>query len=165
MPFTPFHFGPCAAIGLPLQRHVDLPMLLLANVAVDLEPLLVLSGVVRDYPVHGYCHSLLVGTGVGLLLALACYPLRGLFRVFHQRLRIHYAPTLPRMMLWAVLGVWFHVLLDAPLYGDIRPFWPSQANPLYSLVDPDLMYDLCAVSFLPALGFLGVAFLRRRREA
>jgi hypothetical protein len=40
MPFTPCHFGPSACIALPLNRWIDLPVFLLANVAIDIEPLL-----------------------------------------------------------------------------------------------------------------------------
>ncbi|MCD6537820.1 hypothetical protein J7L18_04335 [Candidatus Bathyarchaeota archaeon] len=31
-----------------------------------------------------------------------------------------------------VSGTILHVLLDAPLYSDIRPFYPITANPLYN---------------------------------
>ncbi len=39
MPFTPFHFGPSAVIALPLNRYIDIPTFLLANIAVDIEPI------------------------------------------------------------------------------------------------------------------------------
>ena len=42
MPFTPYHFGPHGCVGLVLKRYLDLPVFMLANVAVDLEPLAVM---------------------------------------------------------------------------------------------------------------------------
>lgn len=52
MPFTPLHFGPHACVALPLRRRVDLPVFLLTNVVVDVEPLLVLTFNL-NYPLHG----------------------------------------------------------------------------------------------------------------
>ena len=46
-------------------------------------------------------------------------------------LRLPYTPTYVRMALSGVLGAWLHVLFDAPLYSDMKPFYPLQANPLY----------------------------------
>ena len=72
MPFTPYHFGPSGFVGLALRRWLDVPVFVLANVVVDLEPLVVvLFGL--DYPLHGYVHTFLGGTVVALLWALlAC---------------------------------------------------------------------------------------------
>jgi membrane-bound metal-dependent hydrolase YbcI (DUF457 family) len=69
------------------------------------------------------------------------------------------------MILSGVLGTWFHVLLDAPLYTDIRPFYPFQANPLYGLVGYGAMYLSCALCFIPAMGlhFYGYRTNRRMR--
>ena len=58
MPFTPFHIGPHATVGLALQNYIDVPVFITANVAVDLEPLFVIL-FKPDYPLHGYFHSLL----------------------------------------------------------------------------------------------------------
>ena len=66
MPFTPFHFGPSAVIVLPLNRYIDIPAFLLANIAVDIEPLAVMS-LSLSYPLHGYAHSIL---GVSIICAI-----------------------------------------------------------------------------------------------
>ena len=81
MPFTPFHFGPSALIGLPLKRWIDIPVFVLANVVIDFEPLAVMV-FQPDYPLHGYFHTLLIGGILGLIWGLAAYPLRPVWRFF-----------------------------------------------------------------------------------
>ena len=62
----------------------------------------------------------------------------------------------------AVMGTWFHVLLDAPLYTDIRPFFPCDANPLYGLIEQPVLYLICILSFAPVLCY--IIFIRRRDD-
>jgi len=160
MPFTPFHFGPAACLGLPCLRRVDLPTLLLANAMVDIEPLL---GLVTgwSYPLHGFLHTLLLAPLAGLagggLVYLLRGPLTGLLRWF----RLPYAPRPFSILLGAVAGAWLHVLLDAPLYEDIQPFFPWSANPLLGLVESQTMYGLCVVGFFVALPLWWLAARRR----
>jgi membrane-bound metal-dependent hydrolase YbcI (DUF457 family) len=51
------------------------------------------------------------------------------------------------------LGTTTHVMLDSPLYDDIRPFFPFQANPLF---DPSLSSWVYSVSLW--LGILGIMY-------
>jgi len=163
MPFTPFHFGPHACVSLPLYRYLDIPIFIGANVAVDIEPLLVMTFDL-DYPLHGYCHTLLIGGLVGLLFATVAYPFRHLIGKIIRLLRLPYAPSYGKMALSGVLGAWLHVLFDAPLYGDIRPFYPSQANPLFAVLSRSAVYSICAWCFVPALlVYVYVAFIAKRR--
>ena len=60
MPFTPFHFGPSATIAFPLRGKIDIPVFILANVAIGIEPLTVMI-LNLSYPLHGYAHSFLGG--------------------------------------------------------------------------------------------------------
>ncbi|MHC5056399.1 MAG: hydrolase [Planctomycetota bacterium] len=165
MPLTPYHFGPHACIALPLGRHLDLPVFIGANVIVDIEPVLVVVLRLR-YPLHGYAHTLLMGSLVGLAWATAMYPLRGLVGKAMRLVRLPYEPSYLKMALSGVLGVWLHVILDSFLYNDIRPFFPLDANPLLGLVYWGALYRACAVSFLPALAiYVYVAFVRGGTEA
>ena len=68
MPFTPFHFGPGLLFGLLLLSYIDFPTFLLANVIIDIEPILVLS-LKLNYPLHGILHSFLGGIIFSFLLA------------------------------------------------------------------------------------------------
>jgi len=164
MPFTPLHFGPHACVSLPFYRYLDIPIFLGANVAIDIEPLVVMTFNL-DYLLHGYCHTLLIGGLVGLLFATAAYPLRHLIGRAMSLLRLPYAPTYAKMAFSGVLGAWLHVLFDAPLYYDIRPFYPSQANPLYEVVSPGTVYSICAACFVPALLlYVYIAFIAKRTK-
>ena len=164
MPFTPFHFGPHASVALPLHRYLDIPVFIGANVVIDFEPLLVMTFNL-DYPLHGYCHTLLIGSLVGLVWAMSAYPLRHLFGKAMGFLRLPYAPTLAKMAVSGVLGVWLHVLFDAPIYYDIQPFYPIKANPFYGSLSIDSVYNICAACFVPALAiYIFQAFVRKESK-
>ena len=78
-------------------------------------------------------------------------------------LRLSYQPAWGRMALSGALGAWLHVLFDAPLYGEMRPFYPLEANPLYGIVSPGTVYGICTLLFAPAvLLYLYLAFFPRR---
>ncbi|KON29761.1 hypothetical protein AC482_05665 [miscellaneous Crenarchaeota group-15 archaeon DG-45] len=149
MPFTPFHLGPALLFGLVFFRYLDFPTFLVANVIVDIEPLVVLA-LGLDLPLHGFLHTFLGGTLVALLLASfmmragrSLGPLLGFFHLGQtQRRKGVYAAALS--------GVYLHILLDARLHADIRPFYPSTANPLLSgSVFPGIeVYAFCVFSAL-----------------
>ena len=85
MPFTPFHFGPHSCIGLPFYRSIDLVVFLGANIIIDLEPLLVLMNNF-NYPLHGYCHTFLIGGLLGALLGIVAYLFRNIINSVNHRL-------------------------------------------------------------------------------
>jgi membrane-bound metal-dependent hydrolase YbcI (DUF457 family) len=135
-------------------------------VAVDLEPLaVILFGL--NYPLHGYFHTFLVGTVVALVWGLIAYwgksILQRLMKLFH----LSYETNFRKMLLSAILGIWFHILLDGQLYTDIQPFWPLKANPLYGLLSYNTVYLICKISFLPAivLYIIAVASYVRKNKA
>lgn len=150
MPFTPFHFGPSACVSLPLHRWLDVPVFIGCNVIVDIEPLLVMT-FGFDYPVHGYCHTLLAGGLIGFVWGALAFPCRNLIGSAMAMVRLPYSPTFSKMVLSGALGVWLHVLFDALLYLDIRPFYPFQMNPLLGLLSKQTVYLVCTICFLPAL--------------
>ena len=165
MPFTPFHFGPHACVSLPFYRYLDIPIFMGANVALDIEPLIVMHFNL-DYPFHGYCHTLLFGGLIGLLLATVAFPFRHFIKKIMNSLRLAYTPTYAKMGLAGVLGAWLHVLFDAPLYNEMMPFYPLQDNFLFAVVSHRGVYRLCAACFAPALLlYLYIAFISKRRKA
>ena len=87
MPFTPFHLGPSAWIGLILFQFLDFPTFLLASVVVDIEPFTVMFLGLR-YPLHGFFHSFVGGSIIALLTALAMYSLRNVVRKFTTVFRL-----------------------------------------------------------------------------
>ena len=146
MPFTPYHLGPSGFVALTFRKWIDIPVFVLANVVVDIEILFA-----AGYPVHKYAHTLLIGAVVGLIWALAAYPLRNLFRKIMQILRIPYQTSLPKMLVSGVLGVWLHVAIDAIYHWDVRVFWPSKARPLYALITKQQLQALCVAFFIAAI--------------
>ncbi|MCK5333900.1 MAG: hypothetical protein KAJ24_05270, partial [Candidatus Aenigmarchaeota archaeon] len=53
-----------------------------------------------------------------------------------------------------------HILLDAPLYADIRPFYPFQSNPLYGLFSAGHIYTFTGISFI--IGVAAYVFMVRK---
>jgi len=66
MPFTPFHFGAHACVAFPFNKKIDIPVFILANVAIDIEPLLVIT-LNLHYPLHGYAHTFIGAIFIGTL--------------------------------------------------------------------------------------------------
>lgn len=154
MPFTPYHFGPSGFIGLVFRKWIDVPVFVLANVVVDVEVLVIgFSGL--GWPVHRYCHTLLIGAAVGALWGAAAYPLRGLFRKMMQIFRIPYQTNLRKMLLSGILGVWLHALIDGLYHFDVRMFWPNRTISLWRLtqrhVGKEQIQTICVVFFIAAI--------------
>jgi hypothetical protein len=163
MPFTPLHFGVHAAISLPLRKYIDVLTFIGANVAVDIEPLVViLFGL--HYPLHGYCHTFLAGTVIGVLLALIIFPFRKIIDKIMSVVKLEYKPGLKTLILSGILGAWLHILFDAPLYTDIKPFFPLQVNPLYNIIPASVIYWICRLAFIPAIILAVLYFVIDRRK-
>jgi len=154
VPFTPFHFGPALGIGLPLRRYLHVPTFLVASVIVDVEPLLVLV-LGLSYPLHGYLHTFLFAYLTGLTLGCVMFSLDGLLNPVYRALRLVAEGSQGRktFMVTGVLGAAFHVLLDSPLYGDIRPLFPLALNPFYNPGLSSGVYSFCVWT-----GIFGVVY-------
>ncbi len=168
MPFTPLHLGPALFFGMVLLRYIDLPTFLVANVIVDIEPLVILTfGLHRasslDLPLHGLLHSFLGGTFVALLLALVMIRMRGYLEPLMRLVGLEQVSS-PRSVYAAALsGVYLHILLDSPLYTDIRPFYPFSFNPLLGgLGTALLIYMLCIFTGLIGVVLLVIRLVRAR---
>ena len=149
MPFTPFHFGPNACIALAANKYIDIIAFIFASVMIDIEPLLVIIFNL-NYPLHGLAHSFLGATLIGLLWGFIVFRYRNVSAHFMKKIKFPYVTNLGKAILSGILGGWFHVLLDAPIYADIRPFYPVSRNPFYGLLDDPKMYLFCAICFIPA---------------
>ena len=163
MPFTPYHFGPSACVALPLRKHIDVPVFVLVNVVIDLEPGIVLAFGL-NYRLHGYCHTFLFGTIIGLVFALAAYLARNSLKRLMNFFGLPYQTSLSKMIVSGLFGAWFHILIDSFCWGDIRPFWPSDANPLNSLATLNTVRLLCAISFIPAIALYVAAVWTHTKE-
>jgi membrane-bound metal-dependent hydrolase YbcI (DUF457 family) len=150
LPFTPYHFGPSALVGLTFRRWVDVPVIVLANVVMDFEPLTVMIFNL-DYPLHGYVHTFLIGSVVGVLWAVCSfYFLRRFYSCLMNLLRLPYQPRFRSMLLAGILGVWLHVFFDSIMHPDTRPFWPIKANPFLRAISVSQLYMICEYSIYAA---------------
>ena len=168
MPFTPYHFGPSGFIGLLFKRWIDLPVFVLANVVVDIEVLVILVFGL-DHPVHRYCHTLLIGGLVGALWGAAAYPLRGLWRRIMSTCRLAYEPTIGKMVVSGVLGVWLHVLIDGTQHADMRILWPNTTFSLTEFTQPYVanhrLEFICLILLFCAIAVYGFLMAWANRPA
>ena len=163
MPFTPYHFGPASWIGLLFNRYLDFLTFLIASVIIDIEPFLVIVFQL-NYPLHGYLHTFLGATFTAFLLAILMNRLKpwldNLMVIFHLKQPTNFS----KIVIASICGCYSHILLDAPLYPDIHPFYPIKTNPIYSLVSSSTIYTFCAVSFLVGLILLLIKIYAIKKE-
>lgn len=154
MPFTPFHLGPALCLGIPLRKYIHAPTFILANVVLDVEPLLVLV-MGLNYPLHGYLHTFIAAVGVGVTFGLAMFLLERTMHPLYSKLLLEPETKLKKsqFIIAGVTGAMLHVLFDAPLYSDIKPFYPLTANPLFGSASSSEIYLLSVL-----MGILGVIF-------
>lgn len=173
MPFTPYHIGPTAFIGLLFKRWIDLPVFLLVNVVIDMEVLVIM---IFDlgFPKHRHFHTLLVGGFVGAIFGVAAYPLRRVFARGMNVVSLPYTTRLRTMIVSGLLGAWLHVVIDALCHYDVLLFWPDDYRLFLKLQRRLGWYQLirgvekaCLIFLVPAviLYALNVAFYRRSRAA
>ena len=152
MPFTPFHLGPALLIGIILIYYIDFPTLLVASVILDIEPFLVLLFDL-NYPLHGFFHSFLGGTLVILPLSFIMYKIRTFLDPITEFFKIEQKSSFVNMLAASTIGIYSHILLDAPLYSDIQPFFPLNFNPFLdtSGLPGVTIYLFCAYCFITAV--------------
>lgn len=166
MPFTPFHFGPALLIGMLLFPIFDLPALLIASVIPDLEPLFILTFHL-SLPLHGFFHSYLGASILGILTAIIVYYLHGFLRKIMALFMLEQKSSFKRILYTSLFGVYSHIFLDSFLYGEMNPFYPLDGNPFLGLVSINGIYWFCIISFLLGLALyayrLFVAFRKSVR--
>ena len=159
MPFTPFHFGPGAALKAMIRSHFSFVIFCYSQVATDLESgFYLLRG---EYPIHRFFHTYVGATIVGFFCAITGRPLCQLVLRACQgssATRLVDRLIAPPKMQWSVaftssiIGTYSHVFLDSIMHRDIAPFNPfSAANPTLDLVSLSSLHALCLI-----LGVAGV---------
>jgi len=164
MPFTPFHLGPGLLFGLLLLSYVDLPTFLVVSVVVDIEPFLVLT-LDLNYPLHGFLHSFLGGTILAFILAAAMSKVRSNLSPLMSFLKLEKKHSFKSVLSASLFSVYLHILLDSPLYSDIRPFYPFDFNPFLgnSMFISAAIYTLCILSFIGGAAIYAIRLVFRRR--
>ncbi len=133
MPFTPFHLGPALLFGLLLFSYLNFPAFLVGNVIVDIEPFLVLSMGLR-YPLHGFFHTYLGGTIIGIATGVGIYFLRNWLNKILAEFKVQQESSFAKILYTSLLGVYFHIFLDSFLYEEMKPFYPLTSNPFLNAV-------------------------------
>jgi membrane-bound metal-dependent hydrolase YbcI (DUF457 family) len=146
MPFTPYHFGPSAFLGLAFRKWLDLPVFVLTNVIVDIEVLLF-----HRWPIHRYAHTLLIGAAVGIAWGTLAYPLKPLWSWIMKTIRLPYQTSLLKMVISGMLGACFHVIVDSIYHGDIKIFWPAKVKPLFNLISRTQVKGICIGMLIAAV--------------
>jgi len=148
MPFTPFHFGPGAALKAIGGRHFSFMVFGGAQVLMDIEPLI---RIVRgDFVLHGYTHTIVGALFIGIVAALIGKPI-STYTLATLRIA-HYPVSWIAAWSGALIGTFSHVALDALMHRDMRPWWPFAINnDLLGAVDVDHLHVACA-----SLGALGI---------
>lgn len=151
MPFTPFHFGPGAALHALAPRHVSFIAFAAANVIIDIEPLYYM--LTQQFRLHRFFHTYLGAT----LIVVATIAVFIVARWFARRF------WLPNLFKWrelallpvvvgAMAGSYSHVLLDSVMHADITPFAPfSDVNPLLHIIPINTLHLACLVAGILAL--------------
>ena len=149
MPYTPYHFGPSALIGFLLRKWVDIPVFVLANLAIDLE-ILVVEILRPKHFVPRYAHTLMLGTVVGIIWGVVAHFFKGVFRWVMEKIQLPYKTSMSKMIVSAIFGAWVHVLIDGLYRSDVRLFWPSKlTNPLARFSKGEVGF-LCVMCFIAA---------------
>jgi membrane-bound metal-dependent hydrolase YbcI (DUF457 family) len=130
VPFTPYHIGPNGVIAFLFRRWLDVPVLILANVVIDLEVLWSMHFAHPGQWPHRifHLHTLLIGGLAGAVFGVLCWrivPIRRLLAWGMSLLKIPYRPRPWSMTLSGLLGAWLHVLVDAIYHFDVQLLWPS----------------------------------------
>ena len=152
MPFTPFHLGPGLFISLIFLSFIDIPTFLIASVIIDVEPFVVLIFHL-NYPLHGFFHSFLGGFIVAVLLSMIMTKIRRYFTPLLTFFKIEQSISFKKILFSSICAIFLHILLDSPIYLDIRPFFPFEFNPFYrSTSMPGLIeYLICVWCFIGAI--------------
>jgi hypothetical protein len=165
MPFTPLHLGPGIALKAGLGDRISLLAFGLAQVAMDLEPLV---GLLSGAPIlHGSTHTYLAALFIGLAVAFITPPLgRPILRRWNRELTYYRLDWLVRpvsiargpVMLGALSGTFSHIALDSLMHADMQPLAPwSSANDWLGMMPMSTLFGGCVLS-----GVLGaIAWLIR----
>jgi hypothetical protein len=168
MPFTPFHFGPGAAIKGLIPRHFSFAVFCFANAVMDIEVLVLMARNADRW--HGYCHTYLGAAVIGIVAIAVGWPVcQVCLRWWRSQpdvpLKEYYNPV-PEIRATAAIsgafiGTFSHVFLDSVAHPDVRPLFPfNNENHLFGFIGAGAVYGIC---FL--LGVIGAFLCARVRKA
>ncbi|MHA2307595.1 MAG: DUF4184 family protein, partial [Candidatus Hodarchaeales archaeon] len=164
MPFTPFHWG----VSLFIQAcflFLDPFALFIGSIIPDMEGITSLFLFPElDLPLHGPLHSLLGASILGSIVGLCSwFCFKYLFPKIIEICGIEISFSLPIYslkisLLSSFIGTFSHVLLDAPLYYDMNPWYPitTLENPLLYTIEGGIIYLFCTICFVIGVVVLSI---------
>ncbi len=161
MPLTPFHLGPAMLFGLLLFSYIDFPTFIIANVILDIEPLLNLYFNIGNN-MHGFFHSFIGASIIALIISPIMFYLRKPMKKLLESFGLKQKTSFKKILLASLFGVYLHVFLDSFLYSDIKPFFPSAYNPIYDMLPYNEIINFCIFSLFASI-FLYIYKLINKR--
>lgn len=163
MPFTPYHAGPSGLLGMILYRWVNLPAMILSNVAMDMEPLVVLTLKISKYPEHGFFHSFGGALIIGLLFVILYEKIKKPIGLLMSTAGLKQDNSFFSIVLGSLLGSLLHVVFDSFMYRDIMPFYPLDDNPFYGVFTPPQVRLICIACFgISVLIYIGMKIFGKK---
>ena len=164
MPVTPFHFGAGLLAKAALPRYVSLLAFGVSQVVIDCETAYFML-VKREWPLHRWAHTLVVGVPLGVVAGLVT-SLAATVWLKHSRPTWGANVTAEAALIPAIVGGAFggasHSLLDCIMHADARPFRPfSDANPLLGVVSLPVLHLVLVAAGV--VGFVLIALAAERR--
>jgi membrane-bound metal-dependent hydrolase YbcI (DUF457 family) len=150
MPFTAFHLGPALLIGIILFPFFDIAAVLICSVIVDLEPFYVIF-FAPELPLHGFFHTFLGGSIIGIIVAFILWISRGLVQEIQMIFKVEQNSSLLKILYTSLFSVNFHIFLDSIFHADMQPFYPFTINPFYGLISQAIINQLCTVCMILGL--------------
>ena len=166
--------GPGLAIKSLTGRHFSLMVFGFSQVAMDIEPLV---RIIRGHAIlHGFTHTYLGATLIGLLSAIAgrpvCQFLLRYWKPDPESPLLNWLPAAthiswPVAIAGAFVGTYSHVFFDSIMHADMQPLAPwVEANRLLHLISVDGLHLACVLSgLLGVLLMYGVFRIRGRIHA
>jgi len=130
MPYTPYHLGVALFFGMIFFSTLDFPAFLLASIAPDIEPLVITTFNLK-MPLHGFLHTFVGSSFLAVGIALIMIFIDQNIRQLLSLLRLKQKYSISRIIFASFAGVWIHIIIDARIYEDMKPFFPYEGNPFY----------------------------------
>lgn len=169
MPFTPYHMGPAFPAKAAGGRGFSLLLYGYTQVLIDVEALYRIA--TEQQELHGYAHTFLVATCVAAVALVTGKALFELWlRLWNWTARKFdiVEISVEEKISWRVgaitvlFGSWTHILLDAIMHRDVRPFFPiSEANPFLGLLNPAQLHAFCIGTAIFGCLWLGLVWSKR----
>jgi len=159
MPFTPFHWGPALLIVVIGRKYLDFIALMLGAVIADIEPILVILGVI-DGPLRGFFHTFEGVTFLAVLITLFVGITKDYRNVLLDQVGFEQEFSWHKVLAGSLIGAYSHVVLDAFIYEKFNALYFADINNFFYGYIPRLeMYLLCTIA-----GLLGLYIFSKKNN-